>query len=207
MKLLFCNISWMEYYKGITEKDKPINGGSFVTKTGMANEDLNFCPIEMEDGNEYCFGFVETKSTNRKDKNQLHIENIDGCKHLRDADSVDNVLVIFCALAPFRTDYTCIVGWYEHATVYRYYQEFDLGDNDSRVYNILARCNDVVLLPHSTRVSNRPLWMAPRNKGQHFGFGQSEVWYATDDKAYKDAYLNRIINQIQNYNGDNWLYK
>lgn len=44
-------------------------------------------------------------------------------------------------------------------------------------------------------------------KAQHFGFGQSEVWYATDDKVYKDAYLNRIINQIQNYNGDNWLYK
>ena len=65
----------------------------------------------------------------------------------------------------------------------------------------------MVLLPHSTRVSNRTLWMAPRNKGQHFGFGQSEVWYATDDKAYKDAYLKRIIKQIQNYNGDNWLYK
>ena len=31
MRILFCNIAWMNYYKGIIQgKDEPQNGGSYV---------------------------------------------------------------------------------------------------------------------------------------------------------------------------------
>ena len=43
-KIVFCNIAWMKHYHGITENDKPKNGGSFVTETGDAWESLNFFP-------------------------------------------------------------------------------------------------------------------------------------------------------------------
>ena len=34
MRILFCNIAWMNYYKGIVwGKDEPQNGGSYVKET------------------------------------------------------------------------------------------------------------------------------------------------------------------------------
>ena len=30
MRVLFCNVAWMKYYDGISEDDKPINGGKFI---------------------------------------------------------------------------------------------------------------------------------------------------------------------------------
>ena len=51
MRILFCNIAWMNYYKGIIwGKDEPQNGGS--EESGYPK-------------GEYCLGFVETKSTNK----------------------------------------------------------------------------------------------------------------------------------------------
>lgn len=43
MRILFCNIAWMNYYKGIIwGKDEPQNGGSYVKETleqnGQAEE-------------------------------------------------------------------------------------------------------------------------------------------------------------------------
>lgn len=36
MRILFCNIAWMKYYNGITDDDKPENGGSWVKENGNA---------------------------------------------------------------------------------------------------------------------------------------------------------------------------
>lgn len=39
MRILFCNIAWMNYYKGIVwGKDEPQNGGSYVKETLDAHE-------------------------------------------------------------------------------------------------------------------------------------------------------------------------
>ena len=73
MRILFCNIAWMKYYNGITDDDKPENGGSWVKENGNATECLNFAPCN--DGT-YC-GYVSTKS-NRGNSNQLHIEKLEG---------------------------------------------------------------------------------------------------------------------------------
>ncbi|WP_294519992.1 hypothetical protein [uncultured Anaerovibrio sp.] len=29
MKILFCNIAWMEWYKGARSYDMPVNGGAY----------------------------------------------------------------------------------------------------------------------------------------------------------------------------------
>ena len=38
MRILFLNIAWMERYKGITDDDKPIGGGSWVSENNDAHE-------------------------------------------------------------------------------------------------------------------------------------------------------------------------
>lgn len=68
MRVLFCNIAWMKYYRGITEDDKPENGGSWVNETQTAHECFNF--TLYDDDNFH--GYVTTKSNRGRD-NQLHI--------------------------------------------------------------------------------------------------------------------------------------
>lgn len=106
MRILFCNIAWMNYYKGIVwGKDEPQNGGSYVKETLDAHEKYNFeaIPLTGESGypkGEYCLGFVETKSTNKETRNQLRIEKIYDCEGMNEETSVDDVLVVYCALYP-----------------------------------------------------------------------------------------------------------
>ena len=77
MRILFCNIAWMDYYKGKVEGlDEPENGRPFVDKYKEAHESYNFSPeyLDADTGypeGEYCRGFVETKSTNGTTRNQL----------------------------------------------------------------------------------------------------------------------------------------
>ena len=82
MRILFCNIAWMERYDGNEDgTDKPHGGGAYVELTGDAHEKYNFTPEELilsknDEVDEYCLGFVETKSTNGTTVNQLNIEKI-----------------------------------------------------------------------------------------------------------------------------------
>ena len=48
MRILFCKISSMKYYKGACEKDVPLYGGRFVEENGYGHEEFNFLPVEME---------------------------------------------------------------------------------------------------------------------------------------------------------------
>ena len=106
MRILFCNIAWMNYYKGIIQgKDEPQNGGSYVKENLDAHEKYNFDAVSLanESGypdGEYCLGFVETKSTNKETRNQLRIENIYVCGTLNKEDFAEDVLVIYCAVYP-----------------------------------------------------------------------------------------------------------
>ena len=94
MRILFCNIAWMDYYKGIVPgKDEPKNGGSYVKDTKDAHEKYNFKPELLKlkgfPEGEYCLGFVETKSTSAGKRNQLNIEKIEGCSDLKNDTEVD----------------------------------------------------------------------------------------------------------------------
>ncbi|WP_097006337.1 hypothetical protein [Lacrimispora amygdalina] len=212
MRILFCNIAWMKFYKGTCPDDIPVNGGSYVMQTGMANEEFNFLPFENENGDYYCYGSVETKSTKGRKSNELHIEKLEGCSLLAGEDAIDDVLVIFCA-RPDRgseKNNTHIVGWYQHATVFRNYQPVKLGFEDEeleRAFNIMTKKENAVLLPVGLRC-RRTLWWAPRANEQGYGFGQANVWFPTNLKS--DAaqnYISKIVKQIKDYDEENWIDK
>ena len=78
-----------------------------------------------------------------------------------------------------------------------------------QAYNAIAKKEDCVLLPRPVRRKANK-WKVPRkSKGVAYGFGQSNVWFAQgkEDNEYLRNFLNRIVNQIEEYDGENWLDK
>lgn len=218
MRILFCNIAWMDYYKGNTQKDSPQGGGSYVEEMHDGNEIYNFLGEEIcfEDDflpeDNYCLGFVETKTTNGDKRNQLHIEKIDGCETCGNDESVSDVLVVYCATHPSH-GFTTVVGWYQNATVFRYYQNIELRQADGSIYvqscNAIAKKEDCVLLPRSERAQILK-WKVPRKKnGISYGFGRANVWFASEqhDNDNLATYLKELTDRIKNYAGENWIDK
>lgn len=108
----------MKYYKGVCKKDKPYNGGKFVDENGYGHKEFNFFPRIIKNNDifgekEYCFGFVETKSTSQNRSNELHIEKIRECERFKKEDKVDDILVVWCATSNLNE--TTVVGWYRNA--------------------------------------------------------------------------------------------
>ena len=179
-KILFCNLAYLPSYNG--EDVVPINGGSFVTENSDALERYNF--KECEDG--YYRGFVETGSRQKtKTYNSLHIERIDSSAENK--GYIQDVLVVFCAMP--ENGKTRIVGWYDHATVFRKRPMYN-----GRVYNLCAAIHDSYLLPENERTFEIP--RANENK-DNIGFGQSNLWYAKDSKSQEFA--EKVIAYIENY--------
>lgn len=206
MRILFCNIAWMKEYRGNEDgNDTPLNGGSYVDETGDAHEKYNFFPIHFEgEEDSYCLGFFETKSHNGKDVNQMHIENIAGCELCKKEESVEDVLVVYCAKHPAH-NFTTVVGWYKHATVFRHYQELEFGEGDFQSYNAIAKTKDCVLLPTSAR-SKILQWKVQRKTGGcAYGFGRANVWYASEDDKGLKEFLEWLSSQIESYSGENMI--
>lgn len=213
MRILFCNIAWLRYYKGLGLGEvKPDTGGSYVKNTGDAHEKFNFFPTPMvfEDhfmpDDQYCLGFVETKATAGSKVNQLHIERIEGCAACTREAFVDDVLVVYCAAHPSHR-FAAVVGWYKHARVFRDYQAASLEDGYVQYYNAIAKAEDCVLLPDTDR-GQAVKWKVPRrNSGASFGFGRSNIWFAEgrDGNPYLDDFLNKLEGRIFDYSGENWI--
>lgn len=59
--------------------------------------------------------------------------------------------------------------------------------------------------------SRRGLWNIPRrNSGAAYGFGRSNVWFATGDEENEELltrFLNQLEQNILSYHGENWLDK
>ena len=203
MKILFCKISFMKYYKGVCQADQAYNGGSYVLENGFGHEEFNFLPIHTETDQMVCFGFVEPKS-NRGKTNTMHIEKIEGCALLKKEPMVEDVLVVWCATRE-RGD-TTVVGWYKHAEVWRDLQPWivtwDDGREEERYYNIKASAQDCTLLPQGERNLHK-WWVPTAQYTRSFGFGQSMVWYPVQEEA-KD-YLRKLVDSIKEYTGENWL--
>ncbi len=193
MKILFCNIAYMNHYVGNIEEDIPQNGGVWVKKHKDAHEKWNFLNV-----NGHCYGFVMNNG------DQFHIERLE---RTSDQESrAEDVTVVWCALKPSKDEVqeTVIVGWYEHARVYRYYQQtYRTPFGLDRDFFVMAKSEDCYLLPENERTYT--IGRASVD-GIGKGFGQSNVWYADSDYAKENivpevmAYLeaNRIhrINRI-----------
>ena len=194
MKIMFCNVTYMNHYVGNIEEDIPHGGGAWVKKHKDAHEKWNFLNLN---GN--CYGFVMNTG------DQFHIERLEGvsCQQVQ----AEDVTVVWCGLKPAEdgTQETVIVGWYEHALVHRYYQEsFRSPFGLDRDFFVMAKAEDCYLLPENKRTYTIGR-AATDGKGK--GFGQSNVWYADSEYAKENivpdvmAYLeaNRAcrINRIE----------
>ena len=171
--VVFCNIAWMKRYKGITEDDVPMNGGSFVEENADACESTNF--LSYSDGK--CYGFVEHGGA------ELRLERVD--TSAVKADVLDEVAVVWVATGP---NGSRIVGWYEKAVMYRYYQEYDGGP----YFYFSTEVNNAYRIPVPMR--DFPVPRASK-EGRGRGMGQSNVWYADSDFA-KTTFIPQVLKYL-----------
>ena len=175
MAFIFCNIGWMEHYKGQSAHDKIKGGGAYVAKEGRGHEVCNFAG----DG-KYFYGYVQPTGE------QIKIERLGADKS---DEQLAGVTVIWTASSP--AGGTVIVGWYKDATVYRHLQQFKkipaLHDkNGIEGYRVMAGTGDVRLLP----IDERTFEIPRRVKG---GIGQANVWYADAPESME------LLGDVKNY--------
>lgn len=182
MKILFCNIGWMEFYRGLSADDQIVGGGSYVKKEGMGHEVCNFA-----DYRGVVYGYVQPpKAEGQPGKGQINIDRLGG----KGRDSVDGVLVVWTATRS--EGGTVVVGWYKNATVHRYYQRFPRASklyrqNNLHGFRIEARKSDVALLSIDQRTCGIPRQV----KG---GMGQSNVWFA--DALESEPTVKKILTLV-----------
>lgn len=181
-KVVFCRVAWMKYYNGVAEDDKPMNGGSYVNENGDGGEVFNFSPH-----NHICYGYVMHKG------DEVHIERYD--KIPDNHSEIEDMTVVWVATGD---NGPRIIGWYEHATMYRYWQcmwDYSFTDCPEWNYNFKAKETDAFLIPEEKRS-----FVIPRASvsGKGRGMGQSNIWYADSEYAQEEvipevlAYLEEV---------------
>ncbi len=209
MRIVFFNISYMNFYKG-KENDNMSGNFRYVKEKGDGGEKHNFAPL-IVDRREICYGFVEPGFTKGGYENgrqrQMHIQKISNAGN--PGEKLNNVLVVWCAKLP-EAKHSVIVGWYKDATVYRsvnllpYQEETDRGLPEFGYWhNVVAHKDDCVLLPIEERKRDKWIVYRKRQNPNNFGFGQSNMWYAREEGAQE--YVLAIIKQIEEYDGDNLI--
>ena len=188
MTMLFCNIGWMEKYDGLHLGDEIKNGGSFITENERGFEICNFS--QSSDGR--VFGYVQPTAGSKT-------VNLERIKENVNTDYIDGVTVVWVANRDGLG--TVIVGWYNNARVYRYFQEFK-GESDQHTYNeidgyyITAKYEDAHLLEVDERVFKLP-------RGEKGGIGQSNIWYADQPlgqefKQTVKKYISQTKDELDN---------
>ena len=186
--LVVCNISYMKYYKGITEEDKILGGGGkYPTENGDGGEKENFLP--REDG--YTYGFVETNYIN-SDNNlgntafakTIHLENLN--PNFKNSLSIDGVRVVFISKGP-NNDKNIVVGWYDNATLFRTRQ--NVGEQFG--YNIKCRNEDAHIIVEDDRSFSYP----KKNADGTYNFGQQNISYPYASNQESTIKLANELNQ------------
>ena len=178
MRILFCNIAYMNHYEGNIERDIPKGAGSWVKKHADAHEKWNFLNVDGK-----CYGFVQNKGSFR-------IEHFEGISST--AESANDVTIIWCA--PKNKDKTVIVGWYKKATVFRDYVPTMVTPitGIERVYFCQANADDCFLLAEEERVFEIPRASV---EGTGHGFGQQNYWYA-ESKFAREELIPNVMEYI-----------
>jgi len=205
-RMIVFNIGWMKNYQGLSKEFDPISSKStFVDEKKWGYEIFNFLPLK-----DSIYGFVQPSGRKPFLERRILLENIDSNIE-KNAEYIDNVLVIW--VAPYPKGGTYVVGWYENARVYRYYQKFSLIErkynNEFLGYFSEANEYDVVCLSESDRLIDQlKVQRASAAKKYKGGLGHSCVWFAHIDKSrpYNEIFRQNIINFIANYKQDNWQY-
>mgnify|MGYP004450795735 CR=1 FL=1 len=121
-----------------------------------------------------------------------------------------------------------VVGFYKNATVYRNYQCAQLSNGKCQAYLFKAKAKDCVLLPFEERQRKKEngynVWwvreVKPKNKQytplDAIGTGESMFWFAAgkhvkavpkEVEECEKIYVENILKEIDDYKGENWLYK
>lgn len=180
MKILFCNITYLNKYIGITDDDMPNKGGAWVVENKDAHEQWNFLNY---DG--YCYGYVQNKGE------KYSIERID--KSATKSDALEGVTIVWCALND--KGETVIVGWYENATVYRYWHKsiYTPIYGLERYYFTKAKAEDCYLLDEKYRTFT--IGRASID-GAGKGFGQNNYWFAESSYA-REELIPKVMEFIE----------
>jgi len=179
-KVLFCNITGMKNYRGITPYDKPSGwGGYWVGKEGFGHEIYNFKPR-----NGFVYGYVKPGKGEKIDIFRLGANEKD--------EKVEGVTVVWVST---HTELgAIIVGWYKNAIVYRNFQEPPKSSRlsykgDEIWYNIKTSEKNRLLLDEDKRTFKVP-------RGKH-GFGQANIWYGDNNPIYVKNALRYINSGIR----------
>ena len=185
MRIIFCNITWLKNYVGVSNDDKlGKTGEGYIVENNEAHEAYNF-----QDYNGKCYGYVSNKG------GSLHLERFE--KATVNDDSVDKVLVIWVAKQG-KTGKNVIVGWYKDAILYKYSQEsYSYGGIGRDLYfSMEAMSKDCYLLPESERKFEISRAVVV---GKDMGMGQSNIWYAESGYA-KTIFIPKVLEFIESYN-------
>lgn len=183
MDYIFCNISWMKYYNGQTEDDRPKHAGVMIKDPSDVFEQDNF-----KDFNGKCYGYVRTGGSILLDK---HFRGV-----AQGAKSLDGVTVIWCAA--INEEEARIVGWYRNATVYREMVSLPLYEEEYIHFNFMADSSDCYLLPEEERTFSikRSKSSAPLK-----GASKSNLWYAKSEYGRKE-FIPRVEEYMNGFQGE-----
>ena len=141
MKVLFCHIGFMNLYNGPTDYERPLYGGKY-NENNIGHEVYNFSNY-----NGRYYGFVQNSKSNIEVNRLLEPSS---SRH----NYADDVLVVWCAKKP-NSKGVFVVGWYNHATVYRELQPVPNDVLNLRQYKEVSMYNvfseEAVLVPTSER--------------------------------------------------------
>ncbi len=163
--MMFCQIAWMNSYRGITNLDVPVGGGIW---SNMEEATTNFLPF-----GEVVYGYVSaqngTINLSKLGSGPMYGET--GCTSSGQVGCCDGrkegIDVVWTATNP-GVNHRVVVGWYRRATVYGHQQ----AHYDAGIYHFKARTVDSRLIP----VNERKLKVEHHIEGGPPG--QFGVWYA-----------------------------
>jgi 5-methylcytosine-specific restriction enzyme A len=175
-RVYFLNVGWMGRYRGL-EGDKIIGGGKYVEEHRFGHEVFNFLPYRGQ-----CYGIGHVGG------DSIALERLGAP---RSSPYLDDVLVVWVARS-------LVVGWYNHARLYRKAQNPPTGSNrvihgDVCRYHAVAKESDCKLLAPDARslAVPRAIGRVPV-KG---GMGRY-VWYAEGHEEYLERLFKFIASEV-----------
>lgn len=202
MSTILCRICWMEKYNGLGD----LQCVHMNWNENYGGEMWNFSPCQ--DG--IVRGYVMLKA---KDKygNYPGTININKLGASKNDKFIDDINIIFFAMSPKdKTNY--IVGWYEHAKVYRNWRQFPVENSipwEERSYSFEADNRNAYLISEGKR---KIRIISAKTKGANMRGGafpgQSDVFFGTSNEVYTYELSKKIallkiekdIEEIENLN-------
>jgi hypothetical protein len=189
----------MSFYRGPQQEDEKPQGGGRFNKDHVGHEAFNFLTVRGR-----LYGYFQPTVKTNYDESSISLERIDS--NARRKDVIKNVLIVFFARVP-RLGGQVIVGWYEGATVHRFFQKPSKAQGKPRKYwhyNLEALASDAVLLPSHVRPS---LFNSKQRSDRP---GQANLFYLLDTLGKPKplsslAWVKDALQFVNGYEGENLL--